>query len=169
MRDARPERAEKRTGLRYRCQGSARLREIASGVATWSTITDISLNGCYVEIPTCFRVGAALALTIEVNGLRVEATGQVRAAYPGLGMGISFQKLSNADRDQLSALLTRLSQASAILGVRSAARSVPAPLPQVAPEIVDPEAALQSVIKFFDNRTVLGREDFFSILRKGQE
>ncbi len=81
---------EKRKSPRYRCQGSARLREIASGVSTWATFTDISLHGCYVEAMATFRVGAKLGLTMEVNGFRVECNGEAKVVYPNLGMGICF-------------------------------------------------------------------------------
>jgi hypothetical protein len=41
--------AEKRRSPRYKCEGSARLREEGCDVRTWSTFTDVSLRGCYVE------------------------------------------------------------------------------------------------------------------------
>ncbi len=164
-------RAENRSTPRYRCQGSIHLSEINGRVATWATITDISLRGCYVEIPTCFRVGAALALTIEVNGMRVEATGEVRVAYPGLGMGISFSEISSADYESLRMLISSLSGTSRILGSKiggstpSRATGTQNP-PHVAGEISNSAAVLQAVVRFFDNRHVMGREEFFKILRK---
>src|ERR1700691_2799212 len=54
---ANPAFAEKRRSPRYRCQGSAHLREITTGVATWATFTDVSLNGVYVEAMSTYRVG----------------------------------------------------------------------------------------------------------------
>src|SRR5208283_807716 len=53
---------EKRRSPRYRCQGSAHLRELSSGASTWATFTDISLHGCYVEATATYILGAALAL-----------------------------------------------------------------------------------------------------------
>jgi hypothetical protein len=85
--------ADKRESPRYKCEGSARLQEIGSTVATWAALADISMHGCYVEA-TAPRVGAALGLKLEANGFRVEAAGEVRVIYSGLGMGISFTKVS---------------------------------------------------------------------------
>jgi PilZ domain len=164
-------RAERRSTPRYRCQGSAHLCEINGRMATWATITDISLHGCYVEIATCFRVGAALALTIEVNGMRVEATGEVRVAYPGLGIGICFNDMSTADRQSLITLINSLSGTSRLLG-STIVGSTPSlatgtqNAPHVAPTISDPAAALMAIARFFDSRHVMGREEFFKILRK---
>lgn len=97
---------EKRQSPRYRCQGSVRLREIAGVAATWATVTDISMQGCYVEASASHRAGASLVLAIEISGFRVETTGEVRAAYPGLGMGISFVKMAEADRERLRQVIS---------------------------------------------------------------
>ncbi|MFZ0296226.1 MAG: PilZ domain-containing protein [Candidatus Sulfotelmatobacter sp.] len=109
---------ERRKSPRYRCQGSARLREITSGVSTWATFTDISLHGCYVEAMATFRMGAKLGLTMEVNSFRVECNGEVKVVYPNLGMGISFTTMSGSDRERLRELLRSLSRPSVILGAR---------------------------------------------------
>ena len=157
---------EKRRSPRYRCQGSAHLREISSGVSTWATFTDISLHGCYVEAMSTYRVGARLALTIEVNSFRVECRGEVRAAYPNLGMGIGFTAMLDQDREQLRELLRSLSRPSVVMD-RRVANSSPSPQPEAA-SVTDPHAALQAIVKFFDERHMLSRDEFLRILRKHQ-
>src|ERR1700688_3385516 len=158
--------AEKRKSPRYRCQGSAQLREISSGVATWATFSDISLHGCYVESAAGYVRGSALALTIEVNGFRVEAVGEVRVAYPGLGMGISFTKISDEDRERLRGLVRSLSQPSVIMSPRPAERLASTSPVTPVPAVANPAAALQAISKFFEERHVMGREEFLRILRK---
>jgi hypothetical protein len=159
---------EKRKSPRYRCQGSARLRELGSGVSTWSTFTDISLHGCYMEAMSTFRIGAKLALTMEVNGFRVETKGEVRVVYPNLGMGICFTIMSEPNREQLQALLRSLSRPSAILGVHRESEAAPVPQPDGAASIANPAAALQALITYFDERLILNREEFLRILRKSE-
>jgi len=160
--------AEKRKSPRYRCQGSAHLRESGSGAAMWATFTDISLHGCYVEAAAGYPVGSAVVLTIEVNNFRVEATGEVRVSYPGLGMGISFTKISDEDRERLRALVRSLSQPSVILGARVVQRPPSSPQTTAVPGLANPGAALQAITRFFEDRHVLGREEFLRILRKSQ-
>lgn len=160
--------AEKRKSPRYRCQGSAHLREINSGTAMWATFSDISLHGCYVESAAGYTVGSVVALTIEVNGFRVEATGEVRAAYPGLGMGISFTEVSDDNRERLRALVRSISQPSVIMGARPGER-----LPQNSQSTAlsgaaNPGAALEAITKFFEDRHVMGRDEFLRILRKSK-
>lgn len=166
---------ERRKSPRYRCQGSARLREIASGVSTWATFTDISLHGCYVEAMATFRMGAKLRLTIEVNGFRVECNGEVKVVYPNLGMGIAFTTMSDSDRERLRELLRSLSRPSVILGARPEINAALIPEadglsmpPNPATPVTNPGAALRAVMNFFDERHILSREEFFRILRKSQ-
>ncbi|MGB0008539.1 MAG: PilZ domain-containing protein [Candidatus Sulfotelmatobacter sp.] len=166
---------EKRKSPRYRCQGSARLREIVSGVSTWATFTDISLHGCYVEAMATFRVGAKLGLTMEVNGFRVECNGEAKVVYPNLGMGIAFTTMSDSDRERLRELLRSLSRPSVILGARQEVKAAPVhgadglsiPANSATP-VTNPDAALRAVMSFFDERHILSREEFFRILRRSQ-
>src|SRR5271156_1394575 len=160
--------SERRRSPRYRCQGSAQLRDVRSGVATWATFTDISMHGCYVEAMSTFRVGTELALTIEVNGYRVESRGEVRVAYPNLGMGICFTTISGQDRERLHELLRSLSRPSVILGPRPAASAPAIPQSNDLSSIANPAAALKALTSYFDERHILSREEFLRILRKSQ-
>jgi hypothetical protein len=160
--------AEKRRSPRYRCQGSAHLREISSGVATWATFTDISMHGCYVEATSTYRLGASLALTMEINNFRVETNGEVRVAYPGLGMGIFFHEMSGENRARLRELLRSLSRPSVIVGPGTPPQNASV-LPMGAmPPITNARAAIQAVIDFFEGRQLLTQEEFLRILRKSQ-
>ncbi|MFZ0418237.1 MAG: PilZ domain-containing protein, partial [Candidatus Sulfotelmatobacter sp.] len=160
--------ADKRQSARYRCQGSARLRELGSGVSTWATFTDISLHGCYVEAMSTFRVGAKVGLTLEVNGFRLESNGEVRVVYPNLGMGICFTTMADPDRERLRELLRSLSRPSVILGTRPEVDATLIPEPTALAPITNPAAALQAVMNFFEERHILSREEFLRILRKSQ-
>src|SRR5271156_2277041 len=155
--------SERRRSPRYRCQGSAQLRDVRSGVATWATFTVISLHGCYVEAMSTFRVGSPLALTIEVNGFRVESKGEVRVAYPNLGMGIFFTTMSAEDRERLRDLLASLSRPSVILGPRASARPQPTPKPEAFSSVSDPAAVVKALTDFFEERQMLSRDEFLRI------
>jgi PilZ domain len=159
---------DKRRSPRYPCQGSAHLREIGNGVATWATFTDISLHGCYVEAMSTFRLGTKVSVTIEVNGFRVESQAEVRVVYPNLGMGLSFTTMSDPDRERLRELLRSLSRPSVIMGANS--REIPsvAPQPGIFPPVANPGLALGAVTRFFEQRHLLSREEFIRILRHSQ-
>lgn len=159
---------EKRTSPRYKCQGSARLQEIGSTVATWATVTDINLQGCYLEATANYRVGAPLSLRLEVNGFRVDATAEVRVAYPQLGIGISFSRMSDKDRERLQGLLRSISPPSVVVNSIGGTGFPSIPTSEPLPAVTNPGAALQAILKFFDNRHVMGREEFLRILQKSQ-
>jgi hypothetical protein len=69
-----------------------------SDVHTWGTVTDISQNGCYVELMATFPVGAIVDLQLELNEIRAHVKGEVRVSYPCLGMGIAFREISDENR-----------------------------------------------------------------------
>ncbi|HWW16482.1 MAG TPA: PilZ domain-containing protein [Candidatus Dormibacteraeota bacterium] len=114
--------ADKRKSPRYKCTGSARLQEVGGTVATWATFADISMHGCYVETPSPLPLRAVLAMKLDANGFRVEASGEVRVVYPGLGMGISFANMSDEDRGRLRELVRSLSPTSVIVSSRTGPR-----------------------------------------------
>ncbi len=159
--------ADKRKAPRYRCKGSARLQE--NGTApTWAAFADISLHGCYVEAATPPRVGTMVGLTLELNGFRVEASGEVRVAYPNLGMGIHFVKISERNREQLRAMVGSISKSSMMIGTRVVTRAPLIPQSDSVPGVTNPVATLQAILNFFESRHVMGREEFLSLLRKRQ-
>jgi hypothetical protein len=160
-----PARTEKRKTPRYRCKGSAHLQESGSAVSTWATFADISMHGCYVEAATPLRVGTLLGLTLDVNGFRVEASGEVRVAYPNLGMGISFTKMSEQDRGRLREMVNSISRRSSAIPI---AESASIPQSTAPPAVPNPAATLQALQSFFENRHVMGREEFLKILRQNQ-
>ena len=158
--------AEKRRSMRYKCEGSAELREVGRDVRTWATFSDVSLHGCYVEAQATYPVGTVLHMKLEANGVRVESKGKVRVNYPYLGMGIAFTEMSEENVARLRELLSKISRPTVIMGP-GIASSLPSAGPLDVPLIANPTAAL-ALTEFFENRQMLMREDFLRILRKSQ-
>jgi hypothetical protein len=165
--------ADKRRSPRFKCQGSAELRIPGSGVRTWATFTDVSLNGCYVEAQATFPAGTTVQMKLEANDSCIETKGNVRVSYPMLGMGIAFEEMSLESRSQLQQLLATLARRSIIPGPgvpsRIASSTNPARSLDGMPAITNPAAAVKAIVEFFDNRQMLSREDFLNILRKSQK
>ncbi len=161
--------AEKRRSPRYRCEGSAEIREDGREVRTWATFTDISLHGCYLEAQATYPSGTVLHMKLEANGIVVESKGIVRVTYPYLGMGIAFDGISEENQALLRRLLATISRPCVVMGpgIASSLPSISTPLKSV-PTIANPQAAIQDLIEFFESRQMLMREDFLRILRKSQ-
>ena len=59
--------AEKRRSPRYKCEGSAEVREEGCDVRTWASFTDIGLHGCYVEGQATYPAGTLLHMKLEAK------------------------------------------------------------------------------------------------------
>lgn len=160
--------AEKRRSPRYKCEGSAEMREEGCDVRTWATFTDVSQHGCYVEAQATYPVGSVLHMKLAANGITVETQGTVRVSYPYLGMGIAFTAMSDEERKRLRELLGTISHPTMIMGPGMAS-SLPScgPLDSV-PLISDARSALQALMEFFESHHMLTREEFLRVLRKSQ-
>jgi hypothetical protein len=160
--------AERRRSPRYKCEGSAELREEGCEVRTWAAFTDISLHGCYVEAQATYPAGTILQMKLEAHGFKVETKGDVRVNYPYLGMGIAFVEMSDENRACLRELLGSISRPCVIMGP-GIASALPATTPlQPVPLISNPEAAIRALVEFFENRQMMMREDFLKTLRTSQ-
>jgi hypothetical protein len=153
--------------MRYKGEGNAELREDGRDIRTEASFNDVSLHGCYVEAQATYPVGTILHMKLEANGVRVESKGNVRAAYPYLGMGIAFTEMSEENVARLRELLSKISRPTVIIR-RRIASSLPSAGPLHVPLIPNPTAAWVSLIEFFENRRMLMREDFLRILHKSQ-
>jgi hypothetical protein len=160
--------AEERRSPRYKCEGSAEIREDGCDVRTWAAFTDISVHGCYVEAQATYPANTTLHMKLEANGIRVETKGIVRVSYPYLGMGIAFFEMSEDNLSHLKQLLATVSHPCMIMGP-GIASSLPATDPlKAVPTISDPAAAVRSLMEFFESRQMLMRDDFLRILKKSQ-
>jgi hypothetical protein len=156
-----PARAERRRSTRYTCRGSAEFRARGGHVRMWGTLTDISRNGCYVEMTSTFPAGTDVDLGIEVQDIRVRARGKVCVSYPFLGMGIAFTGIESEQEANLEQLLSTLAEH----------RGPPTADPglikengtQEAVAAADPNALLDEIVRFFAVNRLLSREEFVRI------
>lgn len=160
--------SEKRRTARYKCEGSAEIREEGCEVRTWATFTDISLHGCYVEAQATYPAGTILHMKMEANEVRFESMGTVRVTYPYLGMGIAFTGISDENVSQLKQLLAQISRPCVVMGAGMPS-SLPASKPlKSLPPITNAPSAVAALIEFFETRQILLRDDFVRLLKKTQ-
>jgi hypothetical protein len=158
---------EKRRSPRYKCEGSAELRQEGASVHTWATFTDVSMHGCYVEATSTYPVETVLDMKLNANGFEIQTRGKVRMSYPFLGMGIAFTEVPEPGSTHLKELLRTLSRPSVIMGTGSSSFSSALRFESV-PLISNPTAAIQAIIEFFDKRQMLMRDEFLAILHRSQ-
>lgn len=98
---------ERRKTPRLRCSGSVEFR-VEGAKRIWGTLTDIGIDGCYVEMNNTLPVGTKVELVLKSMGIRIETAGAIRATYPSLGMGLSFSGIQSDQLAFLNQLLSSL-------------------------------------------------------------
>jgi hypothetical protein len=72
-----------------------------------AAVTDISRNGCYVELLTVLPVGTMVSALLHIDELTLRCTAEVRTSHPGVGMGMMFHEMSETDRNELEKFLAQ--------------------------------------------------------------
>jgi hypothetical protein len=99
---------EKRWHARLECAGAAAVQSRGSQFPVKGLIKDVSQGGIYVEVTTPLAVKSKVSLTMSIEGIAFEATGVVRTSYPMVGMGISFQEISQDNVEKLNQVLEKV-------------------------------------------------------------
>jgi hypothetical protein len=107
----RPGLVERRAQSRFRCQNKVEIH-IDGGASYWGTVSDLSLGGCYVEMPIPLSAGTKLKMAIWIDQSKVMAQGEVAHRTPGLGIGIHFKSVADQDLDRIRLFLDQLSPLS---------------------------------------------------------
>jgi len=81
---------DRRRTPRYPFVASAEVVEAGSGTKTTLKVSELSLNGCYVETPNPMEIGTALVIKIFKEPHFFEATARVAYSQANLGMGLTF-------------------------------------------------------------------------------
>jgi PilZ domain len=96
MDNFQPGSVEQRQTTRFRCQNSIEIH-VDGGASFWGTVSDLSLGGCYVEMPLPLQAGTRLKVGIWFGQNKVSADAVVAHRTPGLGVGLKFAKISEQD------------------------------------------------------------------------
>lgn len=66
---------------------------------------DISLGGCFIEMPVPLAKGTELRIALWVKQTKLWADGKVVTIAPGFGNGLQFTVMSDQDKEQLAQFL----------------------------------------------------------------
>lgn len=84
---------ERRRSPRYSFIASAEITDERENARITSNISDLSLEGCYVELPNPFPQGTAVMLEIYTDEDFMETHATVAFHEPKLGMGLHFNDM----------------------------------------------------------------------------
>ena len=103
---------EKRSHVRYVCDGGVEVRTEGGATGFWGTLTDISLGGCYVQTFSPLPAGTPLNMRVQTKSVEFTCTGSVQASHPGVGMGIVFLQFPEGQKPRLEGLIKQLAASS---------------------------------------------------------
>jgi CheY-like chemotaxis protein len=86
---------ERRRHFRFDCDFGVELRTNIDSPGSLVRCTDISRGGCYLETWSPLPVTTKTFLLIKLPTGNVHATGEVRTADPGFGMGVRFTNVES--------------------------------------------------------------------------
>lgn len=78
-------------------------------------LSDLSLGGCYLELPSPFPVATRVILSMRAASVEVRAQGLVRVMHPDKGMGVEFVQATPEHRSAVEKFLGVLTQNRALL------------------------------------------------------
>ena len=107
----RPPQRENRLLTRLKCSLSAEVGSDGSSSRARTFITDISIGGCYVAMPSPCAVEAKLTIALWLDDrTKLWVDGIVISHHKGLGMGIKFLNLSRKNFDELNRIIAQLAE-----------------------------------------------------------
>jgi hypothetical protein len=103
---------ERRQSERQPFPAAGTVSELSSKAVVSVRIADLGTQGCYANSLTVFPVGTIVQLSIRHAGRHFVTAAKVIYSNPGMGMGLNFQRLSDAMHSVLREWLLALKPGS---------------------------------------------------------
>lgn len=89
---------ERRRGPRYPFIASAELIEQKADVRIASRVSELSMNGCYLDMMNPFPAGTFVLVKISAGEDFFQAKGKIVYSQMNMGAGVGFQEFDQASR-----------------------------------------------------------------------
>jgi len=99
---------DRRAHPRVRCGNSLEVHLPNQGAPIRARMGDISLGGCFAEIPNPLPPGTEVQLAFWVKEAKLWAKGKVITSTPGYGNGVQFTEMSEQDKTLLKQFVSSL-------------------------------------------------------------
>jgi PilZ domain len=100
--------ASRRRSTRYRCTGGVEIRRNEHASQLFANLSDISLEGCYVEALSTLPAGSEVLFLLRARDVDVRGRARVTASNHAVGMGLEFLHLATEDQQKLEFLVGSL-------------------------------------------------------------
>lgn len=99
----------RRAQQRFHCTGGIEMRRNETAPPVFGNLSDLSLNGCYVETVSTLPVGSEILFMLRIRESVVRGRAQVKTSNHAVGLGLIFTQLSREDQGKLEYILSVLS------------------------------------------------------------
>jgi len=101
---------DRRGPPRLKCVISVQLQPSGQAAPIWGKAVDMSMGGCFIEMPIPLQKGTKLTIAIWIKENKLQATGRVVNSRPGFGIGVQFTEMSEMDVAVLKDFLKSITQ-----------------------------------------------------------
>ncbi len=98
---------ERRKSVRVKCSISVELHPAGQPVIR-ARASDLSVGGCFVEIPIPLKVNTSLEIALWLGETKLRLNGEVASTAPGFGSGMRFVNTSQQDQELLEQHITSI-------------------------------------------------------------
>lgn len=102
--------AERRKHPRFKSINSVELHPDGHSAPIWGKALDLSLGGCFIEMPMPLKSGISLKVGLWIKERKLWLNAKVVSSRPGFGIGIQFAELSREDAERLQEFLSSITR-----------------------------------------------------------
>jgi hypothetical protein len=110
---------ERRTTIRVPFVAHAEITEAGANVSIVARVSDISKDGCYVDLRSALPQGTSVQIRIRTATEIFEASSVVGYTHPHLGMGLIFSEINSDSQAVLQKWIALATQRKSEDGNRS--------------------------------------------------
>jgi hypothetical protein len=103
----------RRRHKRHAFSATAEVVDLASGARLATRAADMNKGGCYLDMMTPLPIGSNVRIRIQAFGAELTCTAVVRDSQPGMGMGVAFAGLDDAQKALIESWIERLNSPEA--------------------------------------------------------
>ena len=124
----------RRKNARYHCAGGVELRRSEDTPPIFGNLSDISVEGCYVESVSTWPAGTDVLFVLRVRDQMIRGRAHIKTSHHAVGMGMHFQHLGAEDQQKLEFLMGTLAGQQE-MRPEEKRTYVPADLPERVPPV----------------------------------
>ncbi|MBZ5721293.1 MAG: PilZ domain-containing protein [Acidobacteriia bacterium] len=102
--------SERRKHPRLKCVNSAELRAEGQSAPIWGRAVDLSLGGCFIEMPIPLPAHTKLKIGLWIQDNKLQLNGKVVNSRPGFGVGVEFTEVAPEDAERLKQFLKSITR-----------------------------------------------------------